>query len=385
MKRFAPMLVPILMCGSLAGVLLPAPALLAQADPTFGDDPIEVTVGRPFTILPSPDDYPYDRSRQNFDFVSLQQIRGGRLFAKVWAARDAALPEEAVNLLAVWTDDGGQTWGRPVRFHGKQAGGHSFLCRKDGTCIWLGYFLRPVDPNDKKTLRLNVGRSSDGRDFTWSAGTVCFPRPVKDWTQGNAYMVCSRSILEGEDGALLATVYGEFAGDKCNRSGLIRSTDGGATWDYYSTIAHDATGSTGHRNEPVLVRLGDGELLCVMRNRSNQPMYVARSRDNGRTFGPARRLPGYAASVFPDMVEMACGLVAVSFGRPGNHIMFSVDGGRRWTKRTTIHAGTASDGYTALREIEPGRLLYAYHEAVPLGDGRERSLIRGVLIEVRRK
>jgi hypothetical protein len=41
--------------------------------------------------------------------------------------------------------------------------------------------------------------------------------------------------------------------------------------------------------------------------------------------------------------------------------MFSEDGtGRSWTQRTTIHAGLGSSGYTCIREIAPGTLLFLY-------------------------
>jgi len=62
------------------------------------------------------------------------------------------------------------------------------------------------------------------------------------------------------------------------------------------------------------------------------------------------------------------------------YVIFSVDGGHRWTRRTTVFAGSNTDGYPAVREVKPGRLLYCYHESIG-----GKSLIRGVHIEVRRK
>ncbi|MFH1265374.1 MAG: hypothetical protein ABIK89_06565 [Planctomycetota bacterium] len=66
--------------------------------------------------------------------------------------------------------------------------------------------------------------------------------------------------------------------------------------------------------------------------------------------------------------------------------MFSVDGdGRRWTARTTIHDGTNTDAYTAIREIAPGRLLYVFHENRNRDSGQRVNAIRGVVVEVKRK
>jgi hypothetical protein len=91
--------------------------------------------------------------------------------------------------------------------------------------------------------------------------------------------------------------------------------------------------------------------------------------------------PNDAISVFPDAAFMSSGVLAVSCGRPGCHIVFSTDGsGVRWTPRTTIHKGTNTDAYTAVREVAPGRLLYVYHEAA---EGQNK--IRGVFLDVRRK
>ena len=85
-------------------------------------------------------------------------------------------------------------------------------------------------------------------------------------------------------------------------------------------------------------RTADGDLLCVMRRGSAMPMVSCRSRDEGRTWSPPRTLPQYAVSVFPDMVLMSNGVLALSSGRPGIYIMFSADGrGEDWTSRTTLY------------------------------------------------
>lgn len=357
---------------SLCVILVVTAAPDAGAEQPSGDEQIQVTVGRPVTL---------SASTGHYNFPTLQQIGPQHLFVKIWASPDAALGEKDIHEVGQWTEDGGGTWGKRVSFRGKEAGGHSWIRRKDGTCVWLSYFTRPIA---EKQVSCNLGHSSDGRTYSWSAGKVTFPKAVKPWRAGNAYMVFARSILEMTDNSLLATMYGRFAEDKFDRSILVRSTDGGKTWGYYSTIARDER--IGHLDEPVLVRLASGELFCVMRNRSGVPMYSTRSKDHGRTFSPPRRLPAYAASVFPDMVLMSNGILALSFGRPGTHLMFAVDGkGRRWTSRTTIHAGTNTDAYTAIREVAPGRLLYIYQETMEAPDGKRENAIRGVFVDVTRK
>ena len=96
-------------------------------------------------------------------------------------------------------------------------------------------------------------------------------------------------------------------------------------------------------------------------------MASCRSRDDGRTWSPPRTLPQYAVSVFPDMVLMSNGVLALSSGRPGIYIMFSADGrGEDWTSRTTLYEDAyyptpaSTCAYTDIREVAPGRLLYVY-------------------------
>ena len=343
--------------------------LLAQAAHLYGDDQIEVTVGEPFTISSSPSYY---------NFPTLKQISAKELFVAIWASPDANMEDESVVVAGVWTHDGGRTWDKPVVLKGAQSGAHSWVRRKDGTCVWLSYFLRPLG---EKVLAYNVGHSKDGRTYTWAVGRATLPEPIK-WDAGPYTPIqFSRTVLEMDDGSLLATMYGFFAADYPRfRCMLVRSTDDGLTWEYYSTIAFSPDAPGEGFDEPVVVRTSDGELLCVMRV-GGLPMWSCRSKDDGRTWSQPRKLPEYATSVFPDAVLMSNGVLAVSFGRPGCHIMFSVDGkGRRWTSRTTIHEGTNTDAYTAIREAAPGRLLYVYHEATPEGNA-----IRGVFIDVKRK
>jgi hypothetical protein len=356
----------------LYAVALLAIPSVSQVDDPSGDESIAVTIGEPFTISSSPGSY---------NFPTLKQISEKELFVAIWASPDASLPPEECNVAGVWTRDGGRTWEEPVMLHGAEAGGHSWIRRKDGTCLWLSYFCRPKGGDDFTRLTCDVGRSRDGRTYSWSTGVVSLPQPAKPWTQGNAFMVFARTILELDDRSLLATMYGYFEGDAKYRTILVRSTDGGDNWDYYSTVAYRPDAPGEGCCEPVIVRTSAGQLLCVMRVSSGLPMWACRSKDDGLTWTRARQMPDDAISVFPDAVLMSNGVLAVSCGRPGCHILFSPNGrGLRWTPRTTIHEGTNTDAYTAIREVAPGRLLYVYHEAVG-----GQNVIRGVFVDVKEK
>jgi len=368
----------VLVCCGLVALTVTADAAETRApansaEQTLGDGQIRVQVGEPFVI---------SKSTGHHWFPTLKQIGPKHLFVGIWAAADAAMSEQGVHSVGVWTQDGGRTWGEPVSFRGKEAGGHSWIRRKDGTCVWLSYFTRRTD---EKTATCNVGHSQDGRTYSWSVGKVTFPQAVSEWKDGNAYMVFARSILQMSDGSLLASMYGRFADDKRYRSILVQSTDGGTNWQYLSTMAYDPDVVGEGLCEPCVVELAGGDLFCIMRSSSGKPMYTVRSSDGGTTWTEPVQLAPYTASVFPDLVLMSNGVLACSFGRPGCHLMFSVDGkGHRWTDRVTVFKGP-STCYTAMREVAPGQLLYV-HDVVPAGWNKlepgQFNEIRGVFVTI---
>ncbi len=381
--------------------LLPPTAFTAE--PSLEDEKLEVKIGEPFTIASAP---------PTFSFPTLNQFDKEKLMLAVWSAADDWLKEKDLRQTLIYTQDGGRTWGKPILKNGSESGGHSFIRRKDGACLWLGFFT--YQTSDARAVSCNVGLSDDGNNFRWSKGRVAFPQDVLAWKNNSAFMMFQRSIIELEDGSLLATMFGSFDADvkdgeakqKYNfhaaqirfRSLLVRSTDGGINWDYYSTVAFDAKAPSEGYCEPVMVRTAKGDLLCVMRTGSgpNYPLQSCRSSNDGRTWTEPRVLPSYAASVFPDMVLLSNGVLACSFGRSGDHIIFSPDGsGETWTSKTTLYHDThwpepvatsgTTCGSTDIREVAPGRLLYVYsflENAIKPGG---LSHMKGVFIDVERK
>jgi len=200
----------------------------------------------------------------------------------------------------------------------------------------------------------------------------------------------SRTLLELDDGSLLADGCAVFKDAppkefyKHIRIVLYKSTDKGKSWHYHATVAFDP--KIGF-HEPVLARCSDGSILCMMRVGGGLPMMQTRSRDDGKTWDKPRE--NGSLGVYPDLCLMQNGVLACSYGRPGNRIMFSADGtGETWTDRLKIYEyQRGSTGYTAITEVEPGKLLFLYDRSGPYREyqGKTASAILGVYVTVRKK
>jgi len=187
-----------------------------------------------------------------------------------------------------------------------------------------------------------------------------------------------RSMLELPDKRLLATMYGYFEGDNVPITGfkptqgffkyrtmLVESRDRGASWSLVSTVAYDPTIGQESFCEPALVRLPDGELVCIMRTGyTHDPMYLCRSRDDGPTW--SKPVSTGLRGVDPRLLLLHNGLVACAYGvkeyegnRRERRIMFSSDGGRIWSHNTIVFAGYGGS-YPDAIELEPNKILYVW-------------------------
>lgn len=230
-----------------------------------------------------------------------------------------------------------------------------------------------------------TGRWSDWTGDGWTPEqryTIDLP-PTRDKVPGVSGFGFDRTVMLDSDGALLATIYGKYEDDAKYRCVLVRSTDEGRTWSTVSTIAYDPDLPVREGyNEPVMARVADGSLLCVMRTGGRtDTLRQARSLDGGHTWSRPQDLG--VLSVDPDLCLMSNGLLALSFGRPTVNLMFSRDGaGHTWTPPVTLFTGN-STCYTGLREVAPGRLLLVY-DSNPAGSPWEAhdNQVNRVLIDV---
>ena len=164
---------------------------------------------------------------------------------------------------------------------------------------------------------------------------------------------------------------------------LMVSTDNGRSFQRRATIAVDPRGRD-FLGEPRLSLNARGELVCVLRrtvSRVQKSMMIAYSKDAGRTWTRPRKL--FEFGVFPAVTLLDCGVMALSFGRPGVHLSFSLNGGgRTWTEPIALRKGNPEKvqektcGYTSMLNLDAHSFLVAYSDFEHKGaDGKQRKAI----------
>ena len=246
---------------------------------------------------------------------------------------------------------------------------------------------------DKKgVFEAKFFRSNDnGLSRVSDPATIHLPEQFHQWTGR-----FSRKIVGLQDGSLLVSMYGrdeKGTGHKRKyRSLALHSTDRGKTWLYLSTIAFDATKHVRGEgfDETTLLVLPDGKVLSFIRSGASYqasmgsfnnndpsvdmpfgyakqtPVYMTASIDGGKNWSSADPISPYG--VWPDAVLMENGLLVVSYGRPGNWMMFSKDEGNSWGPIIPFYHGLYPPdcgNYVSLAEVAPDILLVVYARTNP--------------------
>lgn len=341
---------------------------------------------RDFAIIVRPDD-----PRFEVEFEHDRHLREGTHFGNIVSTdRYVAIAYNQI------TRDGGLTW---QTLAGGAVPNPNLLA--DGTIMGMparstpidgrpGYYTIPLyeSRDGGQTVEgpfeaeLHVPQATSGVGHAFAAGPIFF-----------------RSIVQMPDDSLLATFYGWFEGDESPvpgqpksfryRTWLMRSEDRGRHWEYHATVAYDPEIGTEGYCEPVLKRLPDGTLICLLRtggdNRPyhlDNPLMVAWSEDGGLTWTDPIRT-GFEG-VSPDLALMADGTLACTTGRPGAWLLLSADDGHTWIDAFSVNAERYS-GYTGVCEVEPGVLLIGYGAMDWLNPktGRREDSLRTVRARVR--
>ena len=150
-------------------------------------------------------------------------------------------------------------------------------------------------------------------------------------------------IIQLPSDDLMAPMYGNFEGDAQYRTFIVRSTDSGKSWNYHATVAYNPNdpnpefvgGWCGYC-EPSLALLPDGRFLCIMRTQGAQysgefrPLYASWSDAEGKNWTEPVPTNPHLKNIWPTLAVLDNGVVACQYGRPGVHVVFSMDGGRTW-------------------------------------------------------
>jgi sialidase-1 len=250
--------------------------------------------------------------------IAARVVAGGDIVA-VFNEERFPYHHDSGQTLLVRSKDGGKSWSEPTIVLPWTATTGNWDCGfcelQDGT--WLvnltvaAFFRRGVRPSQPSWsshprtpewgdwtwayklqgwIGTYVVRSADqGR--TWSAPIPVNVRPLK---HGGCRLGCWQlpggSLLMGLYGRIRG--YGEEGEGESTRAALMRSDDGGENWEYYATLGYDPASIIDYE-EPALLRLRDGRLVCLMRTHVNpsgdaRNLAITVSEDEGQSWTPPR-------------------------------------------------------------------------------------------------
>ena len=323
-------------------------------------------------------------------------------------------PDSGENLVNVTgislSKDKGATWAHHCDVTGPS--GWLDIALPDGTLAGPSEPYKPEPLGQWRTFVANYRRLEKGGQRynveLWGTRIEGLPRDVKARTVQSrtrwADISPFRDIIELEPGRYLATGYLTFDGDARHSTVALISEDEGHNWRYLSTVASADAAIDAREGfcESCLVRLEDGDLMCVGRMGGGRDQLLARtySSDGGKTWSPIDRLPAW--SVKPRIKRLSNGVLVISTGRPGLFLWFSTDPrGQDWQpldvmayhnsvmdKAQHISPGKygleavtseqyrtvnfdfddpyQTTSYTSILEVAPNRLLMVY-DRIPYG------------------
>lgn len=288
------------------------------------------------------------QSEEDVNFPAARRLSDGTIFLS-YSVGTHTVNERGGRLIS---RDNGKTWEAPT----KQIPSSALVEMPDkGFIAVSAWRTKPI--RGKNVHPLTVYRSPDSSLNglqTWKA-ELEFPYEPDDYG-----ILVHRSLVRMPNGDLIGTGYGQPRVESpSNRCYCYISSDEGKTWKYHSTIiAGKSPGPEGF-NEPVLVLLRNGDLLCHVR--TGGPLLQVRSKDGGKTWTEPKEISDHG--VDPDLIHLSNGAVVTSYGRPGVSIKVDFDGtGEKWDRTLDVYKGPGCS-YTSLVEIEPGLVMLFYTES----------------------
>ena len=194
------------------------------------------------------------------------------------------------------------------------------------------------------------------------------------------------TIIEMPDGSLLMPFYGNLKLKELSRSGLIRSTDRGETWQYYSVMALDEKCEKNFL-EANIYRTESGRIIGLFRTQSDYlkkgvdfeetylNLHIAVSDDGGKTFGSVQEIDNCWCSSPCQALRLKSGNVLLVYGyrkapygiraRICNAELTNISESEEFILRDDAPNGDL--GYPHAIQLENGEILVSYY--IPGQDG----------------
>lgn len=317
-----------------------------------------------------------------FRIPSLAVTPGGTLLAFCEGRRNSVRDMGDIALLVRRSTDGGRSWGEQCVVWddpGNTCGNPCAVVDRTSGVVWLLMTWNLggddekaiIDGTSGDTRRVFAARSGDD-GASWSA-PVEITADVKraGWTWYATGPGAGIQLRHGpRAGRLVGPCDHVEAGTRRGWSHVVVSDDHGAHWRLGGRTPRDGV------NECEAVELPGGELLLNMRNydRAERARKVSISTDSGESWGPVASDPALVEPICQASIRRASwqNLDVLVFSNPAHGerrenmtVRMSLDGGRTWPSRRTLHAGPSA--YSCLAELPDSRMgiLYEAGETSP--------------------
>lgn len=300
------------------------------------------------------------------------------------------------------SNDGGKTWQQAEHilenstYQYPQPDGEVLMFRSQNAAGGTSNAGRPeisLQKTDKNgVFEADFFRSNDnGITRVPDLGKIFLPEELSHLTG-----VLCRKIVRLKDGSLLVSMYCRDPKgnniEKQFRTIALRSEDRGKTWHYLSTIAFDGKEDVRGEgfDEASLLVLDDGKILSFMRSGASYqaslgsfnnndwatkmpfgygkqtPIYMSTSNDGGNNWSIADPITTHG--VWPDALQLKNGIIALSYGRPGNWLMFNDNKSESWGPIIPFYNDLYPPdcgNYFSIEEVAPNILLVVYPRTNP--------------------